>query len=189
NSEQIKLPVMAEVVPTGLHYILPIIVLVWYLMVERQSPAKSAFYAVLVMLVILLTQKPIKAMLRGETNIAAQVRAGFDDLLEGMIAGSRNMIGIAVATGAAGIIVATVTRTPIGTELAGLVELLSGGNLFLMLVLVGVFSLILGLGLPTTANYIVVSSLMAPVVVSLGAQEGLIIPLIAAHLFVFYFGI
>lgn len=189
NAEQIKLPVMAEVVPTGLHYILPIVVLVWYLMVERQSPAKSAFYAVLVMLVILLTQKPIKAMLRGEGNLGAQFRAGFDDLIEGMIAGSRNMIGIAVATGAAGIIVATVTRTPIGTELAGLVELLSGGNLFLMLVLVGVFSLILGLGLPTTANYIVVSSLMATVVVSLGAQEGLIIPLIAAHLFVFYFGI
>jgi hypothetical protein len=85
--------------------------------------------------------------------------------------------------------VATVTRTPIGTELAGLVELLSGGSLFLMLVFVGLFSLILGMGLPTTANYIVVSSLMASVVVTLGAQEGLIVPLIAAHLFVFYFGI
>ncbi|WP_322891145.1 MULTISPECIES: TRAP transporter permease [unclassified Yoonia] len=189
NAKQIKLPVMAEVVPTGLHYILPIIVLVWFLMVERQSPAKSAFYAVLVMLVILLTQKPIKALMRGQTDLGAQFRAGFDDLIEGLIAGSRNMIGIAVATGAAGIIVATVTRTPIGTELAGLVEMLSGGNLFIMLLLVGVFSLVLGLGLPTTANYIVVSSLMAGVVVSLGADQGLIIPLIAAHLFVFYFGI
>src|SRR6056297_3404607 len=58
-----------------------------------------------------------------------------------------------------------------------------------MLILIGLFSLILGMGLPTTANYIVVSSLMASVVVSLGAQEGLIVPLIAAHLFVFYFGI
>jgi TRAP transporter 4TM/12TM fusion protein len=189
NAKQIRLPVMAQVVPTGLHFLLPILVLVWYLMVERQSPAKSAFYAVMVMIVILLTQKPLKAMMRGTGDIGAQLRAGFDDLLEGMIAGARNMIGIAVATGAAGIIVATVTRTPIGTELAGLVELLSMGNLFLMLVLVGVFSLILGLGLPTTANYIVVSSLMATVVVSLGAQEGLIVPLIAAHLFVFYFGI
>jgi hypothetical protein len=99
------------------------------------------------------------------------------------------MIGIGVATAAAGIIVATVTKTPIGTELAGLVEQLSGGILIVMLVLVGLFSLILGMGLPTTANYIVVSSLMASVVVSLGAQEGLIVPLIAAHLFVFYFGI
>ena len=189
NARQIKLPVMAEVVPTGLHFLLPILVLVWYLMVERQSPAKSAFFAVVVLMAILLTQKPIKALLRGQSDIGGALKSGFDDLIEGMIAGARNMIGIAVATGAAGIIVATVTRTPIGTELAGLVELLSMGNLFLMLLLVGVFSLILGLGLPTTANYIVVSSLMASVVVSLGAQEGLIVPLIAAHLFVFYFGI
>jgi hypothetical protein len=67
--------------------------------------------------------------------------------------------------------------------------LLSGGNLMLMLVLVAVISLILGMGLPTTANYIVVSTLMAPVVVELGAQSGLIVPLIAVHLFVFYFGL
>ncbi|MEO7852171.1 MAG: DUF3394 domain-containing protein, partial [Rubrivivax sp.] len=66
---------------------------------------------------------------------------------------------------------------------------LSGGNLILMLVLVAVVSLILGMGLPTTANYIVVSTLMAPVVVELGAQSGLIVPLIAVHLFVFYFGL
>ena len=70
-----------------------------------------------------------------------------------------------------------------------LVELLSGGNLMLMLVLVAVISLILGMGLPTTANYIVVSTLMAPVVVELGAQSGLIVPLIAVHMFVFYFGL
>ena len=110
-----------------------------------------------VMMGILLTQKAIKTLMRGEAGrLGAALREGFSDLIEGMIAGARNMIGIAVATGAAGIIVATVTRTPIGTELAGLVELLSAGNLFIMLVLVGVFSLILGLGLPTTANYIVV---------------------------------
>ncbi|UXU76322.1 MULTISPECIES: TRAP transporter permease [unclassified Paracoccus (in: a-proteobacteria)] len=189
HAKEIVLPRMADVVPRGLHFLLPILVLVWYLMVERQSPAKSAFYAVLVMMIILLTQRPIKALMRGQGDLGGAFRAGFDDLIEGLIAGARNMIGIAVATGAAGIIVATVTRTPIGTELAGLVEYLSMGNLFLMLLLVGVFSLILGLGLPTTANYIVVSSLMATVVVSLGAQQGMIVPLIAAHLFVFYFGI
>ncbi|ADZ69529.1 TRAP transporter permease [Polymorphum gilvum] len=189
NARQIHLPKMQDVVPAGLHFLLPIVVLVWFLMVERQSPAKSAFYAVAMMLAIILTQRPIKALLRGRRDLAAEFRAGVGDLIDGLIAGARNMIGIAVATGAAGIIVATVTRTPIGTELAGLVEQLSMGNLFLMLLLVGLFSLILGLGLPTTANYIVVSSLMASVVVSLGAQEGLIVPLIAAHLFVFYFGI
>ncbi|MCC6002632.1 MAG: TRAP transporter permease, partial [Pararhodobacter sp.] len=185
-----KLPVMNEVVPTGLHFLLPILILVWFLMVERQSPAKSAFYAVSMMLFIITTQRPLKALLRGQAAaFMAELRGGVGDLVEGLIAGARNMISIGVATAAAGIIVGTVTRTPIGTELAGLVEFLAFGNLFFMLVLVGLFSLILGLGLPTTANYIVVSSLMASVVVSLGAQEGLIVPLIAAHLFVFYFGI
>lgn len=157
-------------------------------MIEMQSPGKSAFYAVAVMLFIIVTQRPLKALFRGE-DAGQALRAGFGDLIEGMIAGARNMIGIGVATAAAGIIVATVTKTPIGTELAGLVEMLSGGHLFIMLLLVGLFSLVLGMGLPTTANYIVVSSLMASVVVTLGAQEGLIVPLIAAHLFVFYFGI
>lgn len=190
NDPEIKLPTVAEVYATGLHYILPIVVLVWFLMVERQSPAKSAFYATSLMLAIIITQRPLKALMRGQAaQVMAEFKAGFGDLIDGLIAGARNMIGIGVATAAAGIIVATVTKTPIGTELAGLVEQLSGGVLFIMLVLVGLFSLILGMGLPTTANYIVVSSLMASVVVSLGAQEGLIVPLIAAHLFVFYFGI
>ncbi len=190
TSKTIRVPKVAEVYATGLHFILPIFVLIWFLMIERQSPAKSAFYAVSVMLFIIVTQRPLKAFFRGEgERLGSEVAAGFVDLRDGLIAGARNMIGIGVATAAAGIIVATVTRTPIGTELAGLVELLAGGSLFLMLVFVGLFSLILGMGLPTTANYIVVSSLMASVVVTLGAQEGLIVPLIAAHLFVFYFGI
>jgi len=175
---------MGQVFPTGLHYLLPILVLVWFLMIEMQSPAKSAFYAVMTMILIVFTQRPLKAFFRG-TSLAAALREGAQDWIDGMIAGARNMIGIGVATAAAGIIVATVTRTPIGTELAGLVDTLAAGHLLLMLLLIGAFSLILGMGLPTTANYIVVSSLMASVVVTLGAQEGLIVPLIAAHLFVF----
>jgi len=190
NAKEIRLPTVGQVYATGLHYVLPILVLVWFLMVERQSPAKSAFYATSLMIFIIVTQRPLKAIFRGQGGaFGPEFMAGFADLRDGLIAGARNMIGIGVATAAAGIIVATVTKTPIGTELAGLVEQLSGGILFLMLVFVGLFSLILGMGLPTTANYIVVSSLMASVVVTLGAQEGLIVPLIAAHLFVFYFGI
>ena len=114
---------------------------------------------------------------------------GVIDLREGLIAGARNMIGIGIATAAAGIIVGEVSQKGVGMVLADLVELQSMGNLLLMLILVAVFSLILGMGLPTTANYIVVSSLLAPVVVALGQQNGLIVPLIAVHLFVFYFGI
>lgn len=99
------------------------------------------------------------------------------------------MIGIGVATAAAGTVVGVVTLTGIGLVMTDFVEFISGGNLMLMLIFTAVISLILGMGLPTTANYIVVSTLMAPVIVTLGAEHGLIIPLIAVHLFVFYFGI
>ncbi len=189
NSEIVKLPVYDEVKTTGLQYILPIVVLVWFLMIERKSPGLSAFWASLLLIIILLTQKPLKAMFRGTGNFAAEAKSGFMDLVDGMIAGSRNMIGIGIATATAGIIVGTVTLTGVGQVMAELVEFISGGNLILMLIAVGVLSLILGMGLPTTANYIVVSSLMAGVVVELGAANGLIVPLIAVHLFVFYFGI
>jgi hypothetical protein len=82
-----------------------------------------------------------------------------------------------------------VTLTGIGLKMTEFVEFISGGYLLLMLIFTAVISLILGMGLPTTANYIVVATLMAPVVVELGTQSGLIVPLIAVHLFVFYFGI
>ena len=189
DSEIVSLPVYDDVKTTGLQYILPIIVLVWFLMIERKSPGLSAFWAALLLIVILLTQKPLKAFFRGSGNFAAEMLAGFNDLVTGLIAGSRNMIGIGIATATAGIIVGTVTLTGVGQVMAELVEFISGGNLILMLICVGILSLILGMGLPTTANYIVVSSLMAAVVVELGAQNGLIVPLIAVHLFVFYFGI
>ncbi len=189
NAEEVKLPVVGEIYQTGLYYLLPIIVLVYFLMIEQKSPGLSAFWAAALLFVILLTQRPLKAMFRGGSDMAAAVRDGFGDLLQGLIDGARNMIGIGLATATAGVIVGTVTLTGVGQVMADLVEFLSGGNLILMLVMVGLLSLVLGMGLPTTANYIVVSSLMAGVVVELGAQSGLIVPLIAVHLFVFYFGI
>ena len=85
-----------------------------------------------------------------------------------MIAGSRNVIVIGIATAAAGIIVGTGSQTGVGLVLAKLFEFLSQGHVLLMLIFTAVLSLILDMGLPTTANYIVVSSLLAPVIVSLG---------------------
>jgi TRAP transporter 4TM/12TM fusion protein len=189
NAEIVALPEFGATFRTGLHYILPIVVLVWFLMIERKSPGLSAFWASALMLVILVTQHPVKAMMRKSGDVSAAFRRGWAELNEGLVAGARNMIGIGVATAAAGIIVGTVTLTGIGQVMTEFVETISGGNLMLMLVFVAIISLILGMGLPTTANYIVVSSLMAGVVVELGAQNGLIVPLIAVHLFVFYFGI
>ncbi|MBO6508525.1 MAG: TRAP transporter permease [Roseibium sp.] len=189
NAKDITLPNIAEIYKAGLYYLLPIVVLVYFLMIEQKSPGLSAFWATALLFVILLTQRPIKAIFRGENETVEAFKEGINDLAHGMIDGARNMIGIGLATATAGIIVGTVTLTGIGQVMADLVEFVSGGNLVLMLIFVGILSLVLGMGLPTTANYIVVSSLMAGVVVELGAQSGLIVPLIAVHLFVFYFGI
>lgn len=189
NSKVIEVPVVAEIYKSGLYFILPIIVLVYFLMIEQKSPGLSAFWATMLLFAILLTQHPLKSIFRGENDTTNAFKLGITDLIDGLINGSRNMIGIGLATATAGVIVGTVTLTGIGQVMAELVEFLSGGNLVLMLILVAMLSLILGMGLPTTANYIVVSSLMAGVVVQLGAQSGLIVPLIAVHLFVFYFGI
>lgn len=185
-----ELPVTRTVLLSGLHFILPVVVLVWCLMVERLSPGLSAFWGSVMLVFILLTQRPILTWMRKDNSYDhGGWLDGALDLREGMIAGARNMIGIGIATAAAGVIVGAVSQTGVGLVLADLVELLSMGNLLLMLIFTAVFSLILGMGLPTTANYIVVSSLLAPVVITLGQQNGLIVPLIAVHLFVFYFGI
>ncbi|MEX0732737.1 MAG: TRAP transporter permease [Aquisalimonadaceae bacterium] len=184
-----ELPAPGPTINSGLHFILPIVVLVWALIVERLSPGLSAFWAVAFLIFILLTQRPIMSFFRGRHRYAEAALEGVRDLLDGLVGGARNMVGIGVATAAAGIIVGTVSMTGIGLVLTQVVETLSGGNLFVMLVLVAVMSLVLGLGLPTTANYIIVATLMAPIVVQLGADAGLIVPLIAVHLFVFYFGI
>ncbi|MED5557218.1 MAG: TRAP transporter fused permease subunit, partial [Pseudomonadota bacterium] len=189
NSEVVKLPQTRPTVMVGLHYILPVVVLVWCLMVERLSPGLSAFWATMFMIFIMVTQRPIIAIFRGRSQMAADIKEGFKDLWDGLVTGARNMIGIGIATATAGIVVGAVSQTGVGLVLADVVEILSGGNLMMILLLTALLSLILGMGLPTTANYIVVSALMAPVIVLLGQQNGLIVPLIAVHLFVFYFGI
>ena len=184
----VELPRAGATAITGLHYILPIAILIWCIIIERFSPAFSAFWATAAMIFVALTQHPIKALFRGQ-DCKMAFGVGVGQWAAGMVAGSRNMIGISVATGAAGIIVGTISLTGAHQVIGEFVEFLSGGHLIVMLILVAVMSLILGMGLPTTANYIVVSSLMVPVIISLGAKSGLLVPLIAVHLFVFYFGI
>lgn len=258
------LPEPGPTAKAGLYYLLPIVILVWCLMIERFSPGLSAFWASAAMIVILVTQRPLMRFFReyGSLNrftfkilpIAAfapallmlglsglhyalhgkteapvwqwlnlllwpvfiygitllfgicaacvllrkqerlehvwfDVKRGLVELLDGMVTGSRNMTAIAVATAAAGIIVGSVSLTGIGQVLTEVVETLSGGSFLLALLFTAILCLILGMGLPTTANYIIVSTLMAGVLTELAAQSGIILPLIAAHMFVFYFGI
>ncbi|MDF1592965.1 MAG: TRAP transporter permease [Desulfobacterales bacterium] len=184
-----KLPELGPTAQAGYYFLLPVVVLMWCLTVERLSPALSVFWATVLLIFMVLTQRPLKSFFRKTKSHEFSFQRGFDELIAGFVSGARNMIGIGVATAAAGIVVGTVTLTGIGFVMTEFVEFISGGSLILILVFTAIISLILGMGLPTTANYIVVSTLMAPVIVNLGAKAGLIVPLIAVHLFVFFFGI
>ncbi|NWO05486.1 MAG: TRAP transporter permease [Alteromonadaceae bacterium] len=189
SKEMGELPEVGPTVKSGLYFLLPVVVLVWCLTVERFSPQLSAFWATAFMIFIVITQRPLKAFFLKHGHLAGELTGGIADLFHSLATGARNMVGIGVATATAGIVVGTVTLTGIGLVMTQFVEVISGGNILLMLIFTAIISLILGLGLPTTANYIVVSTLMAPVIVTLGAENGLLVPLIAVHLFVFYFGI
>lgn len=184
----IQVPRAWHVTRTGLDFLLPLVVLLWCLMVEQLSPGLSAFWGCATLIGIVVTRKPLLALFRGGV-VPDALHEGIADLVQGLAQGARSMIGIAVATATAGIVVGTITLTGLGLMMTDLVEYISGGNVIVMLLLIAMASLVLGMGIPTTANYILVATLMAPVVVELGAQAGLAIPLIAVHLFVFYFGI
>jgi len=175
-------------VRAGLYFLIPIGVLVWCLTVEMLSAGLSAFWAAVSMLAQMLTQRPLMAWFRRQ-SVTPALRHGVQETLVGLQEGARNMVGIAIACGTAGLIVGGITLTGLGLRMTAFVELVSMGNVLLMLGFTAVVCLVLGLGMPTTANYILMATLMAPVVVELGAQSGMIIPLIAVHMFVFYFGI
>jgi len=185
-------PVLPDTWPTvkaGLHFLIPIGVLIWCLMIEELSPALSAFWATVTLIALMASQHPLTAHFRGRRNVSGTWRRGTREVLEGLNDGARSMISIAIATATAGIIVGGITLTGLGFRMTDFVEVVSQGNVFAMLLFTAFVCLVLGLGVPTTANYILVATLMAPVIVELGAQSGLVIPLIAVHLFVFYYGI
>ena len=188
-------PVLPDTWPTvkaGVHFLIPIGVLIWCLMIEELSPALSAFWATTSLIALMGSQRPLIALFRrvgGVGSVGRELRRGLVEIIEGLNDGARNMIGIAIATGTAGIIVGGITLTGLGFRMTEFVEVVSQGNVVVMLLFTALVCLVLGLGVPTTANYILVATLMAPVIVELGAQAGLVIPLIAVHLFVFYYGI
>ena len=182
-------PDFYESARTGLHYLIPVIVLIWCLMVEEMSPGLAAFWGVTAMIGLLLTQQPLTEFFRGDRRFGMHLKHGISEVFAGLATGARNMTGVGIATATAGILVGTVTLTGIGLVMTEVVEFLSGGSIVIMMILVAVICIILGTGLPTTASYVVVATLMAPVVVELAATNDLAVPLIAVHMFVFYFGL
>jgi len=190
--KEVKLPLPWPTVRAGLHFFIPIVVLLWCLMAEELSPGLSAFWATATVMVMVVLQPVMLSIFRPDGQAEAAVSAlkrGFADLWRGLVLGARNMIGIGVACASAGLIVGVITLTGMGLMMTDFVEMVSAGNIIVMLLLTAAICLIIGAGVPTTANYILVATLMAPVIVELGSRSGLVIPLIAVHLFVFYFGI
>ena len=183
-----NLPAATPILFSGLYYLMPIATLVWCLMILEMSPGLAAYYACLFMAFIMLTQRPFVAWIRKKPVLPA-FKSGLSSLLSSMVAGGKNMVGIGLATASAGIVVGAVSLTGIGQVLAAVVETVSGGYLPAVLVMTAVLAIILGMGLPTTANYIIVSTLLAPVIYNLSSGYGLGIPLLAVHLFCLYFGV
>ncbi len=199
-----ELPLFFRTFIRGCHFLIPLGVLIVYLVIMRRSPITSALLAIESLVVIMLLQRPVTVFLKagverraGTLDTAFDLKksvikaffTGIDDVKNGLIQGARNMISVGVATATAGIIVGVVTITGLVGRFIILIDTISMGNVVLMLIFTAMTSLLLGMGMPTTANYIIMATLTAPVIIQLGADAGLVFPLIAAHLFVFYFGI
>ena len=182
-----ELPNFFRTLVGGIHFMVPLAVLLYELIVVRHSPEVSAFKAIVTIGAVMLLQHPVRAWRRGEP-LAPAFRQGVVDVFAGLAAGGRNMITVAAACAAAGIIVGIVAMG-LGQLITSIVATLSMGNVYLLLIIAALCSLMLGMGLPTTANYIVVASLMVPVILEVGQMNGFLVPLIAAHLYCFYFGI
>jgi TRAP transporter 4TM/12TM fusion protein len=182
-----ELPQFFRTLLSGAHYLVPLCMLLYELIIARHSPELAAFNAIWVMAIIMLIQNPVKAYLKKEP-LGPAFKQSIVDIFSAMASGARNMCSVALATAAAGIIVGVVAMG-LGGLITEVVDVLSRGNIYLLLVITAVASLVIGMGLPTTATYIVMASLTAPVIVNVGANMDFVVPLMAAHLFCFYFGI
>jgi len=186
-----EIPPLWKTFLSGVHFLIPIIILLYFLMVERWTASSSVFWAIIAMMAIMVIQRTLRVVTDREANrgLLSGLGEGLMLVYHGMVAGARNMVNIAIAVGAAGIIVGAVSSTGLNNAMVGIIETLAGGNVYILLILTAVLCIVLGMGLPTTANYIVVASLLAGVLVELGNAAGLVLPLIAVHLYVFYFGL
>jgi TRAP transporter 4TM/12TM fusion protein len=182
-----ELPNAKEVLRNGAHYLIPITWLVVELMVLRHSPAMSAFRTIILLALTIIYQE-VRKVKKSGASLADAAKSSINLTMEAFVSGSRNMVVVALACASAGVVVGLVA-TGIGSMITELVDALAHGNIYLLLIITAMASLLLGMGLPTTANYIVMASLTAPVIVTIGHNYGFFIPLMAAHLFCFYFGI
>lgn len=179
-----------DVLVSGLHYFLPLVILIWCLIIEKLSATLSSYWSIMFLMFIALTQDSMRSYLTGnKSKVTFCIKQGLDSIFNAMIMASNNMISIAIATAAAGIIVGSVMLTGIGNNLTEIVVNFSGGSVLFALLLTGVISLVLGMGMPTTACYLVVATLIAPVLYDIMLLKGIVVPLVSIHLFCLYFGL
>ena len=169
---------------SGLHFLIPIFVLVYMLVYLRFTASYSIFFATIALIIV-----NFGYILFKKQDFKVAIKTWFNQTIVGFEKGALNMVGVGIAIATAGIIVGAVGSTGLSTNLIIVIEFIARDNIVILLFLTIILCLILGMGLPTTANYVVVASLMATVLVDVGNASGFVFPLIAVHLFVFYFGL
>ena len=169
---------------SGIHFLIPIFVLIYTLVYLRFTASYSIFYATITLVLVNLISLLIKNEIKKDA-----LKEWFNQTIVGFEKGALNMVAVGIAIATAGIIVGAVGSTGLSTNLIIVIESIAKDNVTILLFLTIILCLLLGMGLPTTANYVVVASLMATVLVDVGNASGFIFPLIAVHLFVFYFGL
>lgn len=182
------IPPLGKTFIEGIHYLIPIAVLVYLLLIKNWTASSAVFYSIISLLVVIIV-KNLWLAKQGDLTIIDSLKLSFNQIITGFEKGAINMVSVGVAIATAGIIVGAVSSTGLSNNLIMVVETIAGSNIIILLGLTAVLCILLGMGLPTTANYLVVAALMANVVVEVGNASGYIFPLIAVHLYVFYFGL
>ena len=182
--EEKDVPNLKKTFLSGLHFLIPIFVLIYLLVYLRLTASYSIYYATIALIFVNLINKLIK-----QPNFKDALKIWFNQTIVGFEKGAINMVGVGIAIATAGVIVGAVGSTGLSTNLIIVIESIAKDNVIILILLTIILCLLLGMGLPTTANYVVVASLMAMVLVEVGNASGFVFPLIAVHLFVFYFGL
>ena len=202
-------PPLIKTLFSGIHYLIPLFVLIWLLLVWFWTPTTSAAWSILAAIGVIVFNN----LYRHYVSYPRKERGG-DDIVQGtayaayqqnpanfalrrtayeifasLEAGARNMAGIAAACASCGIIIGVVTLTGLGLKMATLISAAAGNSLFLALLFSVFACIILGMGLPTTATYIIMAAMTAPAILHISENLGVGLPIIAVHLFVFYYGI
>ena len=182
--DDVDIPNLKKTFLSGLHFLIPIFVLVYMLVYLRFTASYSIFFATIALIIVNFGYIFFK-----NQDFKVAIKTWFNQTIVGFEKGALNMVGVGIAIATAGIIVGAVGSTGLSTNLIIVIEFIARDNIIILLFLTIILCLILGMGLPTTANYVVVASLMATVLVDVGNASGFVFPLIAVHLFVFYFGL